>query len=279
MAISEYLPKYRSTLIIFILIFLFFLTYFFKSIFIYVYPGQSAVLFRSLSNQPMDSKTYTEGLYTVAPWNIMYIYDLTKQRMTFDIDALTSNGLTIKLSITAIFQLDSTKLDLLTMTLGKDYRNKIITPAIFSSTREIIGNYLPENLYTTAMHVIQEQIHDEAKRDFHGIPLNIEYIVVEKIELPDSINQAIESKLKHQQDALAYKYILKQEKDEAKRREIEAESTQSYNNVIKNSLNSDILQWLKVKALADLSKTQNTKVIVFEGDGNSVPVVIDSKVE
>ncbi len=279
MAKLNIVPRHKSKIILFVLIFLFFLAYFFKSIFIYVYPGQSGVLFRSLSSQPMDSKVYTEGLYTIAPWNMMYIYDLTKQRMTFDIDALTSNGLTVKLSITAIFQLDRSKLDILTMNYGIDYRNKIITPAIFSSTREIIGHYLPESLYTTAMHVIQQQIHDETIKDFQEVPFNIEHIVVEKLELPDSINQAIESKLKHQQKAQAYEYILVQEKDEAKRREIEAESIRSYNNKIKSSLNSDVIHWLKVKALADLSKTPNSKVIVFEGDGNSVPVVIDSKVE
>ncbi len=279
MTMSDHLSRLKSKFVLSVLIILFFLAYFFKSIFIYVYPGQSAVLFRSLSSQPMDSKVYTEGLYTIAPWNIMYIYDLTKQRMTFDIDALTSNGLTVKLSITAIFQLDRSKLDILTMNYGIDYRNKIITPAIFSSTREIIGHYLPESLYTTAMHVIQQQIHDETIKDFQEVPFNIEHIVVEKLELPDSINQAIESKLKHQQKAQAYEYILVQEKDEAKRREIEAESIRSYNNKIKSSLNSDVIHWLKVKALADLSKAPNSKVIVFEGDGNSVPVVIDSKVE
>ncbi|MCP3689738.1 MAG: prohibitin family protein, partial [Gammaproteobacteria bacterium] len=224
MAKLNIVPRHKSKIILFVLIFLFFLAYFFKSIFIYVYPGQSGVLFRSLSSQPMDSKVYTEGLYTIAPWNMMYIYDLTKQRMIFDIDALTSNGLTVKLSITAIFQLDRSKLDILTMNYGIDYRNKIITPAIFSSTREIIGHYLPESLYTTAMHVIQQQIHDETIKDFQEVPFNIEHIVVEKLELPDSINQAIESKLKHQQKAQAYEYILVQEKDEAKRREIEAES-------------------------------------------------------
>ena len=279
MRFSNFLARHKIKFVSFVFFVLFFFAFFFQSIFVYVYPGQSAVLFRALSSQPIEQKVYREGLYTIAPWNKMYIYDLTKQRVSLDIDALTSNGLTIKLHVTSIFYPKVDELATLTRNIGKDYLNKIISPTVFSSTREIIGNYLPENLYTTDMHIIQDQILEEAHRELAGLPFEIEQVVVEKIELPSSINKAIEFKLKHQQDALAYQYILQGEEAEAKRRKIEAESVQAYNNAIKSSLNDDVLEWLKIKALADLSKTENSKVIVFDGDRNSVPVVIDAKVE
>ncbi len=267
--------EYKIKIVSIIFIFLFFFGYFFESIFVYVFPGQSGVLFRPMANVAMQSKVYAEGIYMIAPWDKMYIYDLTKQRLELNVEALTSNGLKVGLRITSIFHPDGARLTELTKHVGLNYVQKIITPTIYSSSREIIGRYLPEELYTTAMHVIQDQILEEVLRESVDLPFTIEDVVVEKIELPGSINKAIEAKLKHQQDALAYQYILIKEVDEARRRKIEAESIQAYNNKIKDSLNQDILQWFKVKALADLGKSDNSKVIVLEGNSQTTPVVIN----
>ncbi len=279
MSFSNTLARHKVKIISIIFMILFFFAYFFESVFIYVYPGHSGVLFKSLSNEPLQSKTYTEGLYVVAPWNKMYIYNLTKQRLTLDVDALASNGLMVRLRITTIFHPKKDGLIELITHIGENYIDKIIAPTVYSSSREVIGDYLPESLYTTAMHIIQDQILDETKRESVGLPIVVENVVVEKIDLPGSINKAIEAKLKHQQDALAYQYILIMEADEAKRRKIEAESIKKYNLTIRNSLNPEILQWLKVKALADLSKTDNSKVVVLEGNNQTTPVVINPGVQ
>ncbi|MCP3851798.1 MAG: hypothetical protein GY694_16410 [Gammaproteobacteria bacterium] len=65
------------------------------------------------------------------------------------------------------------------------------------------------------------------------------------------------------------------ETDKSARRKIEAESIQAYNTTIMNSLNADTLQWQKIKALADLSKSDNSKVVVLEGNNQTVPVLIN----
>ncbi len=205
----------------------------------------------------------------------MYIYDLTKQRLTMDVHALTSNGLKVSMRITSIFHPNGSKLIEMTKHIGSDYVDKIIVPTIYSSSREVIGKYRPEDLYTTARHIIHDQVMAAALRKSTELPFVIEDVVVENIEFPGAINAAIESKLKHQQDALAYEYILQMETDKATRRKIEAESIQAYNTIIKNSLNADTLQWQKIKALADLSKSDNSKVVVLEGNNQTVPVLIN----
>ncbi|MCP4414670.1 MAG: prohibitin family protein [Gammaproteobacteria bacterium] len=276
LAISRFFRTHTLKFVSAIFVFLFFVAYFFESMFVYIYPGQAGLLFRSLSETPFQSKSYKEGLYSIAPWNKMYIYDLTKQLKTLDVVALTSNGLTVNVRVSSIFHPIKDELAELTLHVGKDYINKILVPTIVSSAKEVIGNYLPENLYTTDMHVIQEQILQEAKRELKVLPITIETVVVEEIELPKSINQAIEHKLKHQQEGLAYEYILKRELDEAKRRKIEAESVKAYNEVIKSSLNKEVLQWLRIKSVAELTQTKNSKVIVMDTEVSSVPVTIST---
>ncbi len=274
--IAGYIGTHKIKLFSVIFVLLFFVAYFFESMFVYIYPGQAGLLFRSLSDPPFQSTVYEEGLYSISPWNKMYKYDLTKQLKTLNVVALSSNGLTIKVRVSSIFYPKKEKLAELTLLVGADYIDTILVPTIVSSSKEVIGNYLPENLYTTDMHVIQEQILQEAIRELKEIPVIMETIVVEKIELPKSINQAIERKLKHQQEELAYEYILQQELSEAKRRKIEAESVTAYNNAINSSLNNEILQWLKIKSIAELTKTKNSKVIIMDTEVSSVPVTVSA---
>ena len=262
------IKRHQVKFISFLFIFLFFIIYLSDAIFIYIYPGQAGLMFKSLSSNPVSAEALHEGLYIIAPWNKIYVYDLTRQKQTLDVDALTNNGLMVKLRVSAIFRPDVDKLRDLALNVGSDYREEILVPTILASTREVIGEYQPEELYTTAMHDIQKQMLEEARREITDLSFIIEEVIIEELKLPSALNKAIENKLKQQQNALAYRYILQQEKDEARRRQIEAESINSYQTTIKQSLNADILKWLKIRALTELGQSDNSKIVVF-GDGEA----------
>ncbi len=275
MKVFKIIGDHKIKFVSLLFVLLFFLVYFSQSIFIYIYPGQAGILFQALSADPLSNERYDPGLYTVAPWNRMYIYDVTKQKKTLDVDALTKNGLFVELRISSIFHPNPDELKELTTHIGTDYIEKILVPAIYASAREVVGKYLPEDLYTTAMDRFQEQILRETQRELTGLPFLVEEVVVEKVELPGPINKAIENKLKLQQDALAYEFILKKEQDEAKRREIEANSINAYQKVVNESLNDDLLRWMKIRTLGELGKSDNSKIIVFEGESGRMPLLLN----
>lgn len=271
----SYIRQHKIRFVSFLFVFLFFIVYLADSIFIYVLPGQAGILFQALSDKPVSAKIHAEGLYIIAPWNRMYIHDLTKQKKTLEVDALAKNGLRVKIRVSALFRPNPQELRTLTMEVGSDYTTKLLIPHIYSSTREIIGTYLPEELYTTAMHTIQDQILHEARHDLKGNSFIIEEVIIEGMNLPASLDKAIENKLRHQQDALAYEFILKKEADEAKRRKIEAESINAYQATINQSLNDGVLKWLEIRAMADLSKSKNSKIVVFGGKQKDIPLLLN----
>ncbi len=270
----DFLKRHKIKLVSLVFLVIFFTLYFANSIFVYIYPGQRGILFQSLSSKALPDTIYDEGLYSIAPWNKMIIYDVTKQKYSVDVQALTNNGLRVTLRVAAVFHPDPKQLKELTTHVGQDYVEKIILPVLHSAVRKVIGNYIPEDLYTTAKNVLQDKMFEEVQGELAHLPVIMENMVIEDLKLPDAINKAIENKLKHQQDALAYKYILEQEVSEASRRLIEAKSIKLYQAEVGSNLNDEILRWLEIKALADLSKSPNCKVIVMGNGGSGSPLVL-----
>lgn len=276
MSVRQWIQDHKITVGTVLFVFLFLVVYFFNSIFIYIYPGQTGILFNVMSNEPLPDTSYKEGLYVVAPWNKMYVWDTKLQKKTLDVGALTNNGLGVTVRISAVFRPDPEEMKELVDHIGPDYTDKILVPILFSSVRKVIGKYPPEALYTSARNGLHDEIFKAVQQAMDEPPFMVESLVIENLELPKAIQTAIENKLRLQQEALAYQYILKKEADESKRREIEAASIKKYQDTVSAGLTPETLKWLEIRALYELSKSNNSKVIVM-GGGESIPLVLDAK--
>jgi regulator of protease activity HflC (stomatin/prohibitin superfamily) len=273
------LRQYKIAIATMLFVLLFLGVYLIPSMLVYIYPGQAGLLFHAISKVPLPERIYQEGAYLIAPWNKMYIYDMTKQKRTVEIDALSNNGLIMTLRVSVIFHPDAKYLKNLLLHIGADYTDKVIIPNIHSAVRQVIGDYTPEALYTTARKTLHAKIVAEVSREFSGLPFLVEDVVVEKLTMPESINNAIENKLKAQQDALAYPYLLAKQQDEAKRQKIEATGIDEYQTIVGANLSPELLKWLEIRTLHDLSLSQNSKVIVLGGQAPSLPLVLDAAKE
>tara|TARA_B110000503_G_C7167541_1_gene422634 strand:+ start:1918 stop:2760 length:843 start_codon:yes stop_codon:yes gene_type:complete len=274
MNVTQWAQNHKITIGSVIFLSLFLTVYLSNSIFIYIYPGQTGILFRALADEPLPDTSYREGLYTVAPWNKMYILNTNQQKITIDVETLTSNGLHISVRVSAVFYPDTSQMRELVNHIGSDYADKILAPALFSSVRKIVGRYPPEALYTTSRLQLHEEVFEEVQRELDELPFTVKTIVIEKLALPKEIQRAIEKKIEYQQEALAYEYILKKEVGESERREIEAKSIKAYQDTVSKNLSPLTLKWLEIRAMQDLSTSKNSKVIVM-GNGNA-PIVLDA---
>ncbi|MBT3417613.1 MAG: prohibitin family protein, partial [Flavobacteriales bacterium] len=132
-----------------------------SSMFVTINPGQKGVLFETLG-EGLDKETvYGQGLHIIAPWNDMIVYDV-KETETFEkMEVLSKNGLSIKIDLSILHHPVQDKIGYLHDNIGKNYLEKIIKPAVRSVTREVIGNYLPEELYSTKRTEIEQEIYDQ----------------------------------------------------------------------------------------------------------------------
>jgi regulator of protease activity HflC (stomatin/prohibitin superfamily) len=266
----------RSKLLAVGFILLFLIVYFAPSIFITIQPGHVGVLFRRFWGGTVTQRVYLEGLHIILPWNRMYPYDARIQTLRQTVDILSNNGLTIQVQVSARFHIDPYRAAALHKQVGPEYREKVIVPSTISSVREVIGNYRPEELYTTARHLIQDDILVEQIEETGRLPIIYDTLIVENIKLPELINNAIESKLKQQQEYLAYEFKLSKEREEAKRRQIEAEGIRTYQNIVSERLNGQLLNWLGIKATVELAKSPNSKIIVIGSGKDGLPIILNA---
>merc|ERR1712086_373803 len=129
-----------------------------SSMFVTINPGQKGVLFKTLGDGLDKDYVYGQGLHVIAPWNDMIVYDV-KETETFEkMQVLSSNGLPIKIDLSIIHHPVHDRIGYLHDNIGEDYLMKIIQPAVRSVTREVIGNYKPEELYNSKRKEIEDQI-------------------------------------------------------------------------------------------------------------------------
>lgn len=265
----------RAKLIALAFVLLFFVVYFAPSIFITIEPGHVGVLFRTLWGGTVTNRVYQEGLHIVSPWNKMYAYDTRIQTLRQEVDILSQNGLTILVKVSVRYHIAYDQAAILHQQVGPDYREKIIIPSTISSVREVIGMYKPEELYTTARKEIQDDILVEQIEETGRIPIIYDDLIVENIKLPDLINKAIEAKLERQQEYLEYEFKLAKEREEAKRKQIEAEGIRIYQDIISQQLSSELLSWLGIRATLELARSPNAKIIVI-GNKEGLPLILNS---
>jgi regulator of protease activity HflC (stomatin/prohibitin superfamily) len=257
-------------------ILLFFVAFFYPSMFIVIPSGHVGILFRPFWGGTVTDRVYREGMQIIGPWNRMYAYDVRIQTLRQEVDILSKNGLTVKVTVSVRYHIIPQEAASLHQRVGPEYRNKIIIPSTISSVREVIGIYRPEELYTTARKKIEDDILVEEIEQSGRIPIVYDDIIVENIRLPEMINQAIEGKIKQQQEYLAYEFRLAREKEEAKRKEIEAQGIKAYQDIVSNGLNPDLLRWLGIQATLELSKSPNAKIVVIGNSKEGLPLILNA---
>ena len=245
-------------------------------ILVVIKPGEAGVLYRMLTTGTVTDHVYAEGLHIVMPLNTMYKYDTRVQITLHELDALTSSGLPIKLSLAVRYQVTYDLLGILHQQVGPDYPNKIILPQIESVLRRNIGQYTPEDIYTNRAGVLSKIIAlalEEVGRRF----IQVDDIIIRSVQLPEGVQKSIETKLVNEQQFLAYKFRNKMEAEEATRKGIEAAGIAAYQKTISTTLNDKLVQWQGIQATLELAKSPNSKVIVIGAGKAGLPIILSDK--
>jgi prohibitin 1 len=238
--------------------------------------GQAGVLYKTFGGGVDTERTYGEGFHFVAPWNNMIIYAVRQQEVFEKMSVLSSNGLEIKLDASAWFQPDYENLGKLHQEKGEDYIDRILLPTIRSAARSVVGRYTPEQLYSSKRDAIQQEIFEESKKIVSSQYIQLNEILVRDVTLPPTIKEAIERKLKQEQEALEYEFRLVKAKKEAERQKIDAEGKAVANKILSASLTDKILKEKGIGATLALAQSPNSKVVVVGGK-DGLPLILGNQ--
>ena len=247
------------------------------SMFKVVHPGERAVIFRKFTTGLDKEHIYTPGFYVIAPWNDFYVYDVREQSREETMDILDKNGLSINVDVTVRFNPTYDKIGYLHEKFGPDYVNILVIPEVRSAVRTIMGKYIAEEIYSTKRTEVEKQIIEETGKILKKNYIDMKALLIRSIKLPDRIRQAIDAKLQQEQEALAYQFKLEKEKSEAERKRIEAEGIARANDIINKSLTDKRLRMKGIDATLELSKSQNSKIVVIGGGKNGLPLILNTE--
>ena len=240
-------------------------------------PGEGGVIFETLGDGINTEKTYGEGFHIVAPWNKMIVRKVRQQSISDEMNVLSVNGLEVKVNGTIWYEPEFINLGSLIKTKGEDYERELLDPAINAAARSVVGRYTPEQLYSSKRDVIEQEILDEVTKLLKGQFLTVKRVLVEDVKLPPTIKQAIERKLKQEQESLEYEFRLVTAQKEAEKVIIDAKGKAESNRILSASLTDKILQDKGIEATVKLSESPNSKVIVIGSGKSGMPIILGNQ--
>lgn len=240
--------------------------------------GQAGVLYKMFEGGVVtDEPALGEGFHLVAPWNRVYTYEVRQQEVFEKMQVLSSNGLEIKLDASAWFQPEINDLGRLHQEKGESYVDRVLLPTIRSAARSVVGRYTPEQLYSSKRDAIQQEIFEETKKIVEGQYIQLNEVLVRDVTLPGTIKEAIERKLKQEQESLEYEFRLVTAKKEAEKVTIEAQGKADANRILSASLTDKILQDKGIEATLQLAQSPNAKTVIVGSGEGGLPLILGNR--
>lgn len=247
-----------------------------SSIFYTIQSNERAVIFKKFAGGLDKDDIKQPGFHLKAPWNDLYVYDVSENQAEETMDVLEKNGLSIQVDISVRFHPMYDKIGEIHETFTPAYISRLVVPEVRSTVRQVMGRYTAEEIYSTKRSEVEQAIIEETGAVLGNENNNIQMraLLIRSINLPEKIKQAIESKLQNEQEALAYQFLLDKEKSEAERKRIAAEGESTANKIITSSLTPNLLKMRGIEATLKLAESTNSKVVVIGQGKDGLPLIL-----
>jgi len=231
-----------------------------------------------------------EGLHFVWPWNEVFLFDLRLQSITETYNAISSDGVSLGATLIIRFRLQRDAVPVIHQAIGRENMQLLARPGIGSLTREVIAQYTAEQVYSTARQEIQDKIRslaedrlsekmmeregDEPYRVSLKDTLIIYDTLVQSIELPPLVVNAINRKTEQYYISEEYKFRVEREKRESERKKIEAEGIREFQTIVSQGISDSYLRWRGIEATLQLAQSTNSKVVVIGSAKDGLPLIL-----
>lgn len=176
-----------------------------------VAPGEHGFVFEPYSSVSIDEdRVYDEGTYFILPWNKMITYETVNKSKQYNSRVMDINGTDVMLDVAVNFNVEAPNV----AKLHKKHRENFtifIDDKSKGAIKDVIGRYTYEQVYSSKREALEGEIEDILKRDFDGNYLNLNYVEIADVNLPENIAQQIELKETQKQRNLTAKEKQKEE--------------------------------------------------------------------
>jgi regulator of protease activity HflC (stomatin/prohibitin superfamily) len=236
-----------------------------------------------------------EGMRVLLPWDKLVLYDLRLQTHDDTYNAISKDGVYLTATINIRFRLKHDAVPQLHQTIGPDYIKRMLSPEIGNRAREIFAEYTAEEVYSTKRQEIQKKIrtHTEAMLgesmiqrteqeseygEHYRVSLSEFLIIYDTLvlglELPATVNAAINRKIEQYYLVQEYGFRVEREKKESERKQIEAYGIRDFQQTVTQGISDSYVRWRGIEATLQLAQSPNTKIVIIGSGKDGLPVIL-----
>jgi len=202
--------------------------------------------FGHVSSQPLLS-----GIRFVNPLSKVIAMSIRTQEDKEVMSVPSKEGLTVELEISALFHVAPEQAVDIYKTVGREYVDVIFRPQLRAAARGVTGGSEAKGLYTSEREALGRLIHEHLRALVQDRGIVVENVLLRKVALPRTVSDAIEQKLKAEQEFERMKFVNQREEMEAERKRIEAKGTRDAQAIISETLTPQYLNYLWIQSLKD----------------------------
>ena len=163
-------------------------------------------------NRGIDqNEAYGEGRHFIWPWNDLLVMSIQEKSRQYDQQVLDKNGLEVKIACSVNYHLRKGQGGWMYSEKGTSWEDNIVNTTTLGAIKDVAGKYDAEELYSTKRDVMEVEIKDIIEQRLNEYRVNVTFIEIADVDLPDIIRSAIEGKQEQdQKNQLAQKKELEQ---------------------------------------------------------------------
>jgi len=222
----------------------------------------------------VSSSVLWPGVRIVLPFTRVIKMSIKTQEVKETAEVPSKEGLVMDLEGSLLYRLDPAKADDIYRTIGRNYQEIAVAPQIRSAIREITASYEAKVLYSAERERISRETLELFKKLAGDRGIIAEAVLLRKIGLPDVVANAIQEKLRREQESEQMKFVLQKELQEAERKRIEAQGIADFQRIVAAGISPALLEWKGIEATEKLAMSQNSKVVVIGSGKNGLPIIL-----
>ncbi len=216
-----------------------------------------------------------EGLHFVNPLASVQLMSVRTQEIFEHAEAPSREGLNVVIEVSCLYHLIPENAARVYRQIGPRYDQVVVKPQFRSAIRGITVRHEAKDLYTSSREMITNEIYEDLADDLRQRGIEVEKILLRRMQLPKSIEEAINAKLAADQEAQRMRFILDKEKQEAERKRIEAQGIQDFQRIVSQGISDQLLRWKGIEATEKLAASSNAKVVIVGGK-DGLPLILNT---
>ncbi|MEG3955172.1 prohibitin family protein [Microcoleus sp. herbarium2] len=222
----------------------------------------------------VSNRTLPGGIYAINPFSDIVQFSTRLRDIKEEISATSKEGLPLNIDISIQYRIDPAKAANVYQNIGTDER-EIVISRFRAIAREIVAGYPAEAVYSTKREEISLRLREKLRLYITPLGFVVDEALLRNVKIPETLQEAIQQRLKAEQENLQMQFVLAKEKQEAERKRIEAKGRADAQKILAEGLTPAILQLRTIEANEKLSLAPNSKLVIL-GNGQNTSLILPS---